>query len=207
VTPFTTLNAIAAPLPEANVDTDIILPARFLLITEKKGLGRYAFYERRYAPDETLRADFPLNDPRYAGAQILIAGENFGCGSSREHAPWALADLGFRCIIAPSFGEIFAANCVKNGMLPVALPAADVDRLMAAARAGRSISVDLIARQIIDGDQIAIGFDFPDSQRDALLNGWDDIAMIKAKQGAAIDAFETMQRGTQPWLWKEQTHG
>ncbi len=207
MTPFTTLCGMAVPLPEANVDTDIILPARFLLITEKTGLGRYAFYERRYHPDGTLRADFPLNDPRYEGAQILVAGENFGCGSSREHAPWALADLGFRCIISPSFGDIFAGNCVKNGMLPLALSPSHVAPLIDDAEAGHSISVDLMAKTVTGHNGQRISFDFPDGRRDALINGWDEIALIKAQYAPAIAAFEGRQRASQRWLWKDKTDG
>ena len=192
MTPFTTLTAIAAPLPEDNVDTDIIVPARFLLITEKRGLGRYAFHERRQ------QADFVLNRPEYAEARILVAGANFGCGSSREHAPWALADLGFRAIVAPSFGEIFAGNCVKNGMVPVVMP--DTAPWLRAAQERRPITVDLVARTIAS-DALTREFAIDDWAREALLNGWDEVETILGRHGDAIAAFETRQRGSQPWLW------
>ncbi|WP_156363686.1 3-isopropylmalate dehydratase small subunit [Sphingomonas sp. Leaf357] len=199
MTPFTSLTAIAAPLPEDNVDTDIIVPARFLLITEKKGLGRYAFYERRYETDGRPKPDFVLNQPRFASAAILIAGANFGCGSSREHAPWALADLGFRAIIAPSFGEIFAGNCIKNGMPPVVV--ADVAPLIADAEAGRAVTIDLVARSVVRAGGTVIRFAIGDGAREALLNGWDDIETILGRHGGDITNFETRQRADQPWLW------
>ena len=199
MTPFTTLAGIAAPLPEDNVDTDIIVPARFLLQPTKQGLGRVAFYERRYDADGSPKPGFMLNQPRFAGAAILVAGANFGCGSSREHAPWALADLGFRAIVAPSFGEIFAANCVRNGMLPAVV--ADVAPLLADAEAGRPLTIDLAARVITrsSGERMTLAID--DGAREALLGGWDEIATILARHGAAIAAFERRQRRAQPWLW------
>lgn len=197
--PFTSLTARAAPFAEDNIDTDIIVPARFLLITEKKGLGRFAFYERRHDAEGRDKPDFFLNQPFYTGAEILIAGANFGCGSSREHAPWALADLGFRAIVAPSFGEIFASNCIKNGMLPVVV--ADVVPLIADAEAGRAITVDLVARAVVRGDSTVIPFAIGEGAREALLNGWDDIETILGRHGRDITTFETRQRADQPWLW------
>lgn len=191
--PFTTLTARAVPFPEDNVDTDIILPARFLLHTEKQGLGRFAFYERRQEPD------FPLDQPRYADAQILIAGANFGCGSSREQAPWALADLGYRAIVAPSFGEIFANNCAKNGILTVGL--CDTAPLIAAAEAGTDVTIDLKAQTMTDGDAI-FAFHVEPATRDALLNGWDEVETILGRHGSAVAAFEALQRTAQPWLWR-----
>jgi len=200
MTPFTRLTALAVPMPEANIDTDIIVPARFLLITDKAGLGRTAFYERRYDAQGDPRPDFVLNDARYHGAQILIAGANFGCGSSREQAVWALAELGFRCIIAPGFGEIFAANCARNGILTVVLDEAIVARLVADAGALRPLTVDLDACTIAaNGD--TIGFAIPENRRQALLLGLDEPAMIRATHHAAIAAFERAQRRAQPWLW------
>ena len=191
--PFTTLTALAVPLPEDNVDTDIILPARFLLITEKKGLGAHAFHERRQDPG------FVLNQPRYQDARILVAGANFGCGSSREHAPWALADLGYRAIIAPSFGEIFAGNCVKNGMVQVV--ATDVAPFLAEAEAGRPLTVDLIDRRVVTAAGAATPFVIDDWAREALLNGWGEVETILGRHGDAITGFEARQRGAQPWLW------
>ena len=197
--PFTTLTSIAVPMADENIDTDIIVPARFLLITEKKGLGRTAFYERRYDSAGAIRPEFPLNQPRFDGAQILIAGANFGCGSSREHAPWALADLGFRAIFAPSFGEIFASNTVKNAMLAGRVN--DVAPLLAEAEAGRPLAVDLAARTVTLSDGRAIPFAIDDGAREMLLNGWDEIDTILTRHGADIATFEQAQRATQPWLW------
>lgn len=200
--PFVRLTSRAAPLPEANVDTDIILPARYLLITEKRGLGRYAFYERREG------GGFVLDDPAWAGAQILIAGENFGCGSSREHAPWALHDLGIRCIIAPSFGEIFRANCIRNGMLAVTLAEAEWKQVLLAAEWGEAMTVDLGERTIHLADGRTIAFVVADAEREALLNGWDEIDGIRARYADAIADFEHRQREAAPWLWeKELTNG
>ncbi|WP_425229931.1 3-isopropylmalate dehydratase small subunit [Sphingomonas sp.] len=199
MTPFTRLTGRAAPMPEDNVDTDIIVPARFLLITEKRGLGRCAFYERRYDSAGRPRPDFPLNDPRYAGTSILVTGANFGCGSSREHAPWALADLGIRAIIASSFGDIFAGNCIRNGILPVCL--ADIGPLMTDAFDGRPITVDLIDRAVLRHCGEIYPFVVDDGVREALLHGWDEIETILGRHRPAIAAFEAQQRGTQPWLW------
>lgn len=201
MTPFTSITALAVPLPEDNVDTDIIVPARFLLITEKRGFGRYAFYDRRYDAAGEERPEFVLNDPGFNGAQILIAGANFGCGSSREHAPWALADLGFRAIVAPSFGEIFASNCVKNGMLPAIL--ADTTALLADAAAGRSISIDLANRTIGRSNGGRTAFMIDDGSREMLLNGWGEIETIIDRHASAIANFEQLQRGAQPWLWTQ----
>ena len=199
---FVRLTSLAVPLPEANVDTDIILPARFLLITEKKGLGRYAFYERREG------GRFVLDDPKFAGAQILVAGANFGCGSSREHAPWALHDLGIRCIIAPSFGEIFRANCVRNGMLAVTLAEPEWRQVLGAAEHGETVRVDLAASTVHLSDGSEIEFALADAEREALLNGWDEIDGIRANYADAIADFERKQRANAPWLWeKEYSNG
>lgn len=198
--PFTTLTAIAAPLADADIDTDILYPARFLTITEKKGLGRYAFHDRRYDGQGRPVADFVLNRDPWRDAGILVAGPNFGCGSSREQAPWALLDLGIRCIIAPSFGEIFRGNCYRNGMLPVTLDAATHATLLADAAAGASLQVDLTARTLTrpDGSTIAIAID--DGKRDALLNGWDEVIGILNLHGASIDRYEQVRRDRFPWL-------
>jgi 3-isopropylmalate/(R)-2-methylmalate dehydratase small subunit len=199
---FSRLTGRAAPLPAANVDTDIIFPARFLLITSKKGLGRYAFYEWRYGPDEKALPDFVLNRPEFEGAEILVAGDNFGCGSSREQAPWALRDLGVRCVISTSFGEIFFANCFKNGMLPVVVTPDQLQALMADAEAGSPIEVDLEAQEVRRSDGGAIGFQVEAWRRDALLNGWDEIAIVLNQDGDAIAAFEQSQRAARPWLYQ-----
>ncbi|KPF87198.1 hypothetical protein IP70_02950 [alpha proteobacterium AAP38] len=198
--PFTTLTAIAAPLVEADVDTDIIYPARFLTITEKKGLGRYAFHDRRYDGQGRELADFVLNRDPWRHAGILVAGPNFGCGSSREQAPWAILDLGIRCIIAPSFGEIFRGNCYRNGMLPVIVGDADHAALLSDANAGARLHVDLSARTITrpDGSTIAIAID--DGKRDALLNGWDEVMGILNLYAGTIDRYERDRRTRLPWL-------
>jgi 3-isopropylmalate dehydratase small subunit len=199
---FSRLTGRAAPLPAANVDTDIIFPARFLLITSKKGLGRYAFYEWRYGPDGQALPDFVLNRPEFEGAEILVAGDNFGCGSSREQAPWALRDLGVRCVISTSFGEIFFANCFKNGMLPVVVTADQLQALLADAEAGSPIEVDLEAREVRRPDGGVIAFQVEAWRRDALLNGWDEIAIVLNQDGDAIAAFEQSQRAAKPWLYQ-----
>ena len=203
MTPFTRLVSLAVPMAEANIDTDIIVPARFLLITDKAGLARAAFHDRRFDPDGNPRREFVLNDLRYSGAQILIGGANFGCGSSREQAVWALAELGFRCVIAPSFGEIFAANCDRNGVLTVVLDAAIVASLMAGASALRPLAVDLGACTIGTGGDL-IPFTIDAGRRHALLEGLDEPAMILATHHAAIAAFECGQCKTQPWLWRDE---
>jgi len=201
MTPFTTLRSVAAPMPDADIDTDIIFPARFLLLTQKAGLGPQAFHDLRFDADGQPRPGFVLNQPRWAGAQILVAGPNFGCGSSREQAPWALADLGLRCLIAPGFGEIFEANCINNGLLPVRLPSAAHAQVMAVAQAAGPLAVDLAAQQITLPDGQLLRFALPAHQREALLQGWDGVDRILAEQTPAIVAFEQQQRLSQPWLW------
>jgi len=198
---FTTLTAIAAPLADANIDTDIIFPARFLLLTEKKGLGHYAFYERRFDADGAEKPDFVLNREPYRQAQILVAGDNFGSGSSREQAPWALHDFGIRCVISTSFGEIFYANCFKNGMLPVIVTPPELAALQGDASAGLALTVDLAAGHVRRPDGSLVHFDVAEWRRAALLNGWDEIAMILHQESAHIAAFETWQRGSMPWLY------
>ena len=211
---FTTLKSKVLPLAAENVDTDQIIPARYLKVTDKAGLGSALFADWRNNADGTPKADFVVNKPEMQGRAILLAGDNFGCGSSREQAPWALLDLGIRCIIAPGFGEIFAANAISNGLLPVALPASAWQRVLAEAEAGRSLAVSLVLQSIelVNGDTIA--FDFDPGARQAMLNGWDDVAMILARHADAIAGFEAAQRQSQPWLWeknglreKEPQHG
>ncbi len=148
---FTKVKGIAAPLPMVNVDTDMIIPKQFLKTIKRTGLGKYLFNDLRTTPDGKEIADFVLNKPQYRKAQILIAGENFGCGSSREHAPWALLDFGIRCVIAPSFADIFYNNCFKNGVLPLVLPQVQIDQLMALAQKGAKLTVDLETRQTVTG--------------------------------------------------------
>ena len=199
--PFTTLTGVAAPLPLANVDTDKIIPARFLKTIKRTGLGVHAFDTLRYDADGAERPDFVLNQPAYRSAEILIAHENFGCGSSREHAPWALLDFGIRCVIAPDFADIFHGNCFKNGVLPVALPRAVCDVLMEDARLGANarITVDL-QRQVVvrpNGEEVAFSVDA--LRRRMLLEGLDEIGQTM-RRGAAIDAFEAGRPGWMPLI-------
>ncbi len=197
---FTTLTGVAAPLPMVNVDTDAIIPKQFLKTIKRTGLGKNLFNDLRYAADGTKNPDFILNQPPYDVAQILIAGANFGCGSSREHAPWALADFGIRCIIAPSFADIFHNNCFKNGVLPVVLPQEDIDHLTALAEKGALLTVDL-ERQIISAYPHNSGFSFTIDpfRRHCLLNGLDDIGLTE-KNTDAIAAYETKRKQQQNWL-------
>ena len=196
--PLRHIEGRAVSLPEADIDTDVIFPARFLVVTEKYGLGRYAFHERRADPD------FVLNRAESVGAQILIGGANFGCGSSREQAPWALRDLGFEAIIAPSFGEIFFSNCFKNGVLAMTLMADEVEILHAAARAGRRFAIDLEACTLEIEDEAVLSFAIDGDRRQMLLNGWDDTDRIWALYGRDILRFETQQRSITPWLWRDE---
>lgn len=201
---FTTLASVAAPLPQDDVDTDIIYPARFLLITDRAGLERYAFHDWRFDASGREKPGFPLGRTPWRGASILIAGANFGCGSSREHAPWALRALGIRCIVAPSFGEIFFNNCFKNGLLPIVSSAEDHAALLADAQAARVLVVDLRRCKIRRSDNSTIAFAVDPARRDALLNGWDEVETILARHSSDIDRFEAGQRQMQPWLWDKE---
>jgi 3-isopropylmalate/(R)-2-methylmalate dehydratase small subunit len=195
MTPLIHVAGDALSLPQPDIDTDIIYPARFLLITERAGLGRYAFHDWRGADK------FPLRPDEGDAPPILIAGPNFGCGSSREQAPWALGGLGIRVIVAESFGEIFFSNCFKNGMLPIRLDSAIVAQLHDRARDGARFAVDL-ERQTLSVDGLApIPFDVAPHQKEALLNGWSEIARIRALHAGEIAAYETAQRRAAPWLW------
>lgn len=195
MTPLRQIAGRAISLPDANIDTDIIYPARFLLITEKRGLGRYAFHDRRGEPG------FPFDAPETEKAPILIAGANFGCGSSREQAPWALADLGIRVIIAPSFGEIFFSNCFRNGLLAILLPEDIVSLLHVVAHVGSVVAIDLETCFIEAPSLGRISFDVAIDRRELLLNGWDETARIHALHGADIHRFEEAQKRSSPWLW------
>ena len=198
---FTTLTGVAAPLPLANVDTDKIIPARFLKTILRTGLGANLFDTLRFAPDGSERPDFVLNQAPYRHSEILIAHENFGCGSSREHAPWALLDFGIRCVVAPSFADIFHTNCFKNGILPVVLPREVCDALMDDARMGGNarLTIDLERQVVIrpSGDEIA--FEVDPFRRELLLGGLDDIAQTLA-HAPAIDGYERRHAVEQPWL-------
>jgi 3-isopropylmalate/(R)-2-methylmalate dehydratase small subunit len=198
---FTRLTGVAAPLPMMNVDTDMIIPKQFLKTIQRTGLGRNLFDEMRYDDKGEELPDFVLNRPAYREAKILVAGENFGCGSSREHAPWALLDFGIRCVIAPSFADIFYNNCFKNGILPIVLPQEDVDKLMDDAERGANavVTVDLERQEITGPDGGRIGFEIDPFRKHCLLNGLDDIGLTMEK-AAHIDAFEAKGRGAMPWL-------
>jgi 3-isopropylmalate/(R)-2-methylmalate dehydratase small subunit len=199
---FTTLTGVAAPLPMINVDTDMIIPKQFLKTIKRTGLGKHLFEEMRFTPEGEERPDFVLNQPAYRKASILVTGDNFGCGSSREHAPWALLDFGIRCVIAPSFADIFFNNCFKNGILPIRLPQQQVDLLMDDAKRGANaiLTVDLEKQVITGPDGGSISFEVEPFRRHCLLNGLDDIGLT-LQNAAAIDSFEAKQRGGQPWLW------
>jgi len=198
--PFTDLHAKAAPLDMANLDTDQIIPKQFLKTVEREGLSKGLFYDLRFDLEGRPKPDFVLNDPRYAGAGVLIAGDNFGCGSSREHAPWALLDYGIRCVIAPSFADIFYGNCFQNGLLPVALPEADVKALMEEAKGGNHVfSVDLAAQTVTAPSGKSFRFEIDPSRKEKLLQGLDSIGETLAHK-ADIDAYEGRRALAQPWL-------
>ena len=198
---FTKLTAVAAPLPMRNIDTDKIIPKNFLKTIKRTGLGSALFYEIRYDEQGKEKPDFVLNQPAYRKAQILVAGDNFGCGSSREHAPWALLDFGIRCVIAPSFADIFYNNCFKNGILPIVLPQDDIDKLMddAARGANAVVTVDLEKQEIRGPDGGMIKFDVDPFRKQCLLNGWDDIGLTLQRE-KQIDDFEAKRRASAPWM-------
>lgn len=197
--PFNRVRGVAAPLPMINVDTDMIIPKQFLKTIERTGLGKSLFFEMRYDDDGNPIPDFVLNRDPYRQAVFLVAGANFGCGSSREHAPWALADFGIRCVIAPSFADIFFSNCFKNGILPIVLPAEVVEQLMADAD-GRPMAVDLDRQQLTAPDGATIGFDVDPFRKACLLGGLDEIGLTLQKT-TKISAFEAAQRTRHPWLY------
>ena len=197
---FTKLTGVAAPMPRVNVDTDAIIPKQYLKTIKRTGLKAGLFYEWRTNQDGSEKPDFVLNKPAYKSAKILVAGANFGCGSSREHAPWALLDFGIRCVIAPSFGDIFFNNCFKNGMLPIALPQADVDKLMQDAEKGANavVSIDLENQAITGPDGGRISFEVDPFRKHCLLNGLDDIGLTLEKE-KSIKAFEETAHAARPW--------
>ncbi len=197
---FEAWSGIGAPLPMDDVDTDKIIPARFLRTIKRSGLGRNLFNDLRYDSDGAEKPEFVLNKPPYREAKFLVAGKNFGCGSSREHAPWALLDFGIRCVIAPSFADIFHNNCFKNGVLPLALGEAEVDRLMRACERGETLSVDLPGQRVSGAEGEAIGFDIDPFRKRCLIEGLDDIGLT-LETGEAIAGFEDKQRAAQPWLY------
>ena len=200
---FTKLDGIAAPLRMINVDTDIIIPKQFLKTIKRSGLGVHAFHDIRYDENGNEREDFVLNKPAYKGAPILLTGENFGCGSSREHAPWAILDMGIRCIIAPSFADIFYNNSFKNGILPIILPQDQVDALMDAAEEtpDAPLEVDLENQTIKRGNILSFEFDIAPDRKHSLLNGLDDIGLTLEKK-AHITEFENNDKEKRSWLYK-----
>jgi 3-isopropylmalate/(R)-2-methylmalate dehydratase small subunit len=193
--PFRRLTGVVAALDRVNVDTDQIIPKQFLKRIERTGFGQFLFFDWRYLEDGSPNPDFELNRPEFKGAQILVAGANFGCGSSREHAPWALLDAGFRVIIAPSFADIFYNNCFKNGMLPIRLPADEVAQLFETVKAnpGCELTIDLEAQQIEKPSSAAIPFEVDPFRRDALLKGLDEIGLT-LQCDSAIQEFESRHR-------------
>lgn len=199
---FTRLNAVAAPMAMINIDTDMIIPQEYLRTIKRTGLGKHAFTNIRYHEDGSDREDFILNQAAYRKAEILIVGKNFGCGSSREHAPWALMDFGIRCIIAPSFADIFYGNCFKNGLLPIILPQETIDQLMEVAGRGANaiLIIDLEKQQITRPDGGCVPFEVDEFRRHCLLNGLDDIGLTMGRR-EEIEEFEARQQASQPWLF------
>src|SRR5712672_823256 len=198
---FTTLTGVAAPMPIDNIDTDMIIPKQYLKTIKRTGLGKGLFSEMRYREDGSENPDFVLNKPAYRNATIIVAGDNVGCGSSREHAPWALLDFGIRCVIAPSFADIFYNNCFKNGILPIALKQEDIDKLMDDAERGANavISVDLEKQELRGPDGGCIKFEIDPFRKQCLLNGWDDISLTLRNENKISD-FESSRKLSQPWV-------
>ncbi|KAA0916247.1 3-isopropylmalate dehydratase small subunit [Aquicoccus porphyridii] len=198
---FEKLSGIAAPLPLVNIDTDMIIPKQFLKTIKRSGLGVNLFDEMRYDREGNETPDFVLNKPAYRGAQILVTGDNFGCGSSREHAPWALADFGIKAVISTSFADIFYNNCFKNGILPIALPQEQVDVLMSDAEKGANarMEIDLEAQTVTTSDGEVFGFEVDPHRKHCLINGLDDIGLTLEK-AAAIDTFEARAAAERPWV-------
>ncbi|KAE9632379.1 3-isopropylmalate dehydratase small subunit [Parasedimentitalea maritima] len=198
---FEKLQGVAAPMPLVNIDTDMIIPKVHLKSIKRTGFGKNLFDEMRFNRDGTEIADFVLNKPQYRDADILVAGDNFGCGSSREHAPWAIADFGIKCVVSTSFADIFFNNCFKNGILPIVLPQEQVDILMADAEKGANarMTVDLVTQKITTSDGDVIKFDVDAFKKHCLLEGLDDIGLTMEK-AASIDTFEEKAAQSRPWV-------
>jgi 3-isopropylmalate/(R)-2-methylmalate dehydratase small subunit len=198
---FTTLTGVAAPLPMINVDTDMIIPKQFLKTIHRSGLGKSLFYELRFDENGQERPDFVLNKPAYRNAEILVAGENFGCGSSREHAPWALLDFGIKCVISTGFADIFYNNCFQNGILPIKVSPEDLEKLMDDASRGANarLTVDLEAQEIRGPDGGVVKFDIDSFRKHCLLNGLDNIGLTMQKE-KSISSFEDKMSSERPWL-------
>ncbi len=201
---FVSITTVGVPLDRGNVDTDAIIPARYLKTVKRTGLGEGLFFAWRYDADGSARADFPLNRPEYRGGRALVAGENFGCGSSREHAVWALMDFGFRAVVAPSYSDIFRNNCLKNGMLPVALKAPEVRVLMDAllAAPGSEIAIDLPEQSVTGPGGISCRFEIDPFAKSCLLEGRDEIALTLT-YGAEIARYERERKQVTPWLFRD----
>ena len=198
---FDTLTAVAAPMPIVNVDTDMIIPKQFLKTIKRTGLGASLFYEMRFNDDGSENPDFVLNKPAYRNANIIVAGDNFGCGSSREHAPWALKDYGITCVISTSFADIFYNNCFKNGILPIVVSPEDLDKLMDDANRGANatLTVDLEAQEIRGPDGGIVTFEIDPFRKHCLLNGLDDIGLTMEK-ASGIDSYEARIGDDRPWV-------
>jgi len=197
---FTVLKTIPTPFVRSNIDTDIIIPAAHLKTVTRTGLGKYAFETLRYDDAGKLTGEAVFDQERFKTSKILIAGENFGCGSSREHAPWAIADLGYRCIVAPSFADIFNSNCFKNGILAIELPQEAIDALAKDGEEGADISVDLENQVIMRGNKQSFAFEYNPIQKDMLLTGMDEIGQT-LNSSKAISSFEEQQKAARPWLY------
>jgi 3-isopropylmalate dehydratase/3-isopropylmalate/(R)-2-methylmalate dehydratase small subunit len=198
--PFTRLDAKIAPLPLANIDTDQIIPKQFLKTVEREGLAKGLFYDLRFDADGRQKADFVLNRPEYRGAGVLVAGDNFGCGSSREHAPWALMDFGIRCVISTSFADIFNNNCFQNGLLPVVLKPDEVRRLMEEAKGGNHlVTVDLEEQKVVSPSGAVFHFEIDPQRKAKMLKGLDAIGET-LQAAEAIDLYEMKRALAQPWL-------
>ncbi len=198
---FDTLTGVAAPMNMINIDTDMIIPKQFLKTIKRTGLGKNLFAEMRYNEDGSEKPDFVLNKSAYRGAQILVAADNFGCGSSREHAPWALLDFGIRCVISTSFADIFYNNCFKNGILPITVSKEDLDKLMDDADRGSNatLSIDLEAQKITGPDGGEVTFELDAFKKECLLNGLDDVGLTLKKE-SAISSFEDKLTAERPWV-------
>ncbi len=199
---FTHVTSKAIGLPQVNIDTDIIMPSQHLKTIKRTGLGVHAFESLRYTDEGDTKNDSPFDFGHGKGASIMVVGDNFGCGSSREHAPWGIADLGIRCLIGTSFADIFASNCVKNGILTVVLPQKDVDSLMREAQVGCTITVDLEDQSVTSAEGRNIHFDYNPVHKHMMVNGLDEIAQTLQSE-AAITAFEEKQKAAQPWLYRD----
>jgi 3-isopropylmalate/(R)-2-methylmalate dehydratase small subunit len=199
---FTQLTGVAAPLPMINIDTDMIIPKQFLKTITRSGLGKSLFFEMRYDDNGKELPEFVLNKAPYRNTEILVAGDNFGCGSSREHAPWALQDFGIRAVIAPSFADIFFGNCYKNGMLPVVLPQEQIDVLLADAAGDntRVLTIDLPNQKVVRANGESFTFEINPTSKHQLVEGLDEIGQTMLRAGE-IDSFEQKQHASQPWLW------